>query len=155
MTIEIPGYKRLDIRHVVLDYNGTVAKDGSLPPDVKELVRELSLRYAVHVVTADTFGTVAKELEGLQVKRVVLQSDDHTREKAAFVASLGAENCAAVGNGSNDAAMLEAAALGIAVVGEEGCSALAMRNADVLTRHIADAIGLLLHPKRLVATLRR
>jgi soluble P-type ATPase len=155
MTIEIPGYKILDIRHVVLDYNGTIAKDGGLSDDVKELVRALSLRYGVHVVTADTFGTVAKELEGLQVKMVVLQSGDHTQEKAAFVASLGAENCAAVGNGSNDAAMLETAALGIAVMGEEGCSALAMKNADVLTRHIADAVGLLLHPKRLVATLRR
>ena len=51
--------------------------------------------------------------------------------------------------------MLKAAALGIAVIGHEGAAFEALAAADVVTHDIFDAIGLLLNPKRLIATLRR
>lgn len=28
MRIEIPGYKTMDLKYLILDYNGTIAKDG-------------------------------------------------------------------------------------------------------------------------------
>jgi soluble P-type ATPase len=60
----------------------------------------------------------------------------------------------AVGNGRNDRLMLEAAALGIAVIGDEGLAADAMQACDIVVRHIADALALLEDPRRLIATLR-
>ena len=61
----------------------------------------------------------------------------------------------AIGNGANDVSMLRAAALGIVVVGPEGLATEAIAAATIVTLSIADALDLLLNPKRLVATLRR
>ena len=36
MNISIPGYKELDIHNLILDYNGTIAVDGSIPQEVKD-----------------------------------------------------------------------------------------------------------------------
>ena len=44
-------------------------------------------------------------------------------DKAQYVAGLGSDRCVAIGNGANDASMLELAALGIAVLGPEGAAA--------------------------------
>ena len=35
MIIEIPGYKTLGLDYLVLDYNGTIAVDGLIPPESK------------------------------------------------------------------------------------------------------------------------
>jgi len=44
--------------------------------------------------------------------------------------------------------------LGIAVLGDEGLSVSAMKNADIVVKNISDALDLFLKPKRLMATLR-
>jgi P-type E1-E2 ATPase len=155
MQIDIPKYKILNLHSLVLDYNGTVALDGRFKKELSPLLKELALPLKLYVLTADTFGTVAQELSELPVTLQILQSRDHAAEKAAFVDGLGAEGVAAIGNGSNDASMLERAALGIAVVGEEGLSMLALNAADILVSDIARALELFLQTKRLVATLRR
>jgi soluble P-type ATPase len=153
--IEIPNFKTVDIAHIVCDYNGTIAKDGTVLPGIRPLFDRLRERYSLHVITADTFGSVKAQLEGYGASIKVLSSDDHTKEKAQFVAVLGAGSCAALGNGNNDSEMLRAAAVGIAVIGDEGCSKDALLGADMVCQNSADALALFLEPKRLVATLRR
>jgi len=152
---EIPNFKTLDITHIICDYNGTVAKDGMVYPEVKVLFETLSKNYTIHVITADTFGSVAAQLAKSPVTIKVLSSSDHTQEKADYIASLGADKCAALGNGNNDVAMLENAALGIAVLGEEGCATPTMLASTLVCKEVTDALSLFLHPKRLVATLRK
>ena len=154
-VIEIPGHRSVALRHVVLDYNGTIARDGVLLDEVRALLPALCERYKVHVITADTFGSVAAQLEGFDVRVTVLKSKDHTFEKAQYIGNLDVRHCAAVGNGSNDARMLKDAWIAIAVLGDEGCSVQALSGADVVCRNITDALGLLLNEKRLIATLRR
>jgi len=154
-VIDIPGYRILTLRHVVLDYNGTIARDGVLLDEVKALLPALCERFHVHVITADTFGSVAAQLEGFDVKVNVLASKDHTYEKALYLDRLNVQHCAAVGNGSNDARMLKDARLAIAVLGSEGCSVQALTGADIVCKTIEEALGLLLNEKRLIATLRR
>jgi len=61
----------------------------------------------------------------------------------------------ATGNGANDAGMLQAAALGMAVLGPEGLAREALQEADVVMTSVHDGLDLLPHPRRLVATLRR
>jgi len=154
LVCEIPGRGELRLEHLVLDYNGTIACDGALLPDVVERLLLLSQNLRIHLVTADTFGSVAKKTEGLPLGLTILTGSDHTKQKGALVERLGAERCAAIGNGANDAAMLEAAAVGIAVAQTEGCALSALRSADILCTSVTDALDLLLFPNRLRATLR-
>jgi P-type E1-E2 ATPase len=153
--ITIPNFKDLSLEHIVLDYNGTVARDGELLTEAKELIQELQKEFHVHIITADTFGSVQKQCRELDVTVKILASDDHTKEKADYIQELGATHCAAIGNGNNDASMLERAVLGIAVVGAEGCAASTLLKADLIVNSIQEALSLFRHPKRLVATLRR
>ena len=155
MTIEIPHYKTLDLKHLVLDYNGTLAKDGTLIEEIVPLLNALSKEYTLHVITSDTFGTVQAQVKNLNIIVKVLQSDYHTEEKSAYIQTLGAEQCIAIGNGSNDMLMLEHAALGIALIGDEGCSTRTLKSSDVVCTNIGDALALTLNPKRMIATLRQ
>ena len=74
--------------------------------------------------------------------------------KLKYVEQLGPDVTVSIGNGRNDRLMLEAAALGIAVVQEEGAAVQAVTAAVVVAPNILAALDLLLHPLRLVATLR-
>ena len=67
---------------------------------------------------------------------------------------LGADRCCAVGNGLNDAPMLRAARLGIAIVGPEGAGSAALAAAEVVCASIIAALELLLDPVTLASTLR-
>ena len=151
----IANYKEIDIQHIVCDYNGTIAKDGIVVAEVKELFTKLNESYRVHVITADTFGSVHKQLDGYGVEVVVLSSDDHTKEKEDFIISLGADSCLSVGNGNNDSSMLKTSAIGISLLGDEGCSRDTLFASDIVCKSISEALMLILHPKRLIATLRR
>ena len=155
MRIEIPNYGILEIDNIVCDYNGTIAKDGEVLLGIKEIFLELSKEFRLFVITADTFGSVKKQLEGYGAEIKILTSSDHTLEKAEFIDSLGAQSCAALGNGNNDRDMLERAAISIAVLGDEGCSIESMLRADIAVRSSLDGLSLFIEPKRLIATLRR
>ena len=153
--IEIPNFKTLHITDIVCDYNGTIASDGKVLPEIKQLFEQLSEKYTLHVITADTFGSVHSQLKAYKTKIKVLSSENHTQEKAAYVDALGAENCVALGNGNNDKEMLARAAIGISILGDEGCAKDALIHSDLSCKSISEALELLLHTKRLIATLRR
>ncbi len=155
MRIHIPHFATLNIDTIVCDYNGTLAKDGLLQPKVAGLLKRLGETFELYVITADTFGTVARHVEPLGIEVKILRSDDHTEEKRAFVESLGAWRCAALGNGNNDASMLQIAALGICILEAEGCTPRTLASSDLLCRDIQEALALFLQPRRIVATLRR
>jgi len=152
--IIIPNYKTVIVTNIVLDYNGTIAKDGVLKNEVKPLLKKLSKTYKVHVITADTFGSVQTQLKNYDVSVKILNSDDHTLEKATFIDNLNAENTVALGNGNNDALMIEQSAIGIAILGDEGCSSQTLLKSDITCKSIQDALELFLNTKRLIATLR-
>ncbi len=154
IEIRIPGGETLRFEHLVLDYNGTLARDGKLLPGVRERIEALASHLGVHVVTADTFGRAREEMAGIPCEVSVLPPEGQTGAKRDRVLGLGASGVAAIGNGRNDRLMLEAAALGIAVVEGEGAAPETVLAADVVCRSALDALDLLLEPKRLVATLR-
>jgi len=153
LVLDVPGRGQIQLSHLVLDLNGTLAVDGRVPESVARRLRALSERLHLHVVTADTFGTAAG-LTGLGARIQILPPGDHVEAKAAFVRTLGAGVTVAIGNGSNDALMLREAALGIALVGREGAAGAAVRGAEIVVTRIQDALDLLLIPTRLIATLR-
>ncbi len=153
-TLEIPGWKNLEISDLVFDYNGTLSVDGKLIPGIAEKIIQLSQQFTLHVVTADTFGKAAQELENLPCSLTILSKDNQAEAKRDYVNKLGAEHCAAVGNGRNDHLMLAGAALGIVLLQAEGTAVVTLNNADVVCKTAIDAMDLFLQPKRLKATLR-
>ena len=154
ISIDIPGHVGLEISHLVLDYNGTLALDGELLPGVAERLGDLSGELTIHVITADTFGCARKNLEGLPVSLVIVPALDQVIAKVEYIGKLGVARVVAIGNGRNDLRMVEAAALGIAVLQGEGSSVETVLKADVVSTSILDALDLLRRPKRLIATLR-
>ncbi|WP_227763422.1 HAD family hydrolase [Zhaonella formicivorans] len=154
IKVDIPGKGELQLKHLVLDYNGTLACDGNVLPGVKEKLNLLAEQLSVYIITADTFGKCREQCSGIKAEIKILKKPLGAREKEEFVISLGSGNVVAIGNGSNDGLMLAKAALGIIVLGPEGAAVKALQQADVLVKDINDGLDLLLYPKRLVATLR-
>lgn len=154
LRLDIPGFRAFALEHLVLDFNGTLAADGKLLAGVRSRLRALARTLELHVLSADTFGTVRAQLARLPCRVVVLAARHQDRAKAAYVRRLGARHTVCVGNGRNDRRMLQAAALGIAVLGAEGAAAEALREADLVMPGIREALDALRHPRRLVATLR-
>jgi soluble P-type ATPase len=130
IEVEVAG-AAYHVEHVVLDFNGTIAYEGQVDPGVLERMNELSTSVTLHVV----------------------RSEDHTAEKAAYVAALSGRSVA-IGNGANDAGMLDAADVAMAVIGPEGCAGLLLARADIVLPNITAAFAILLQPTMLRATLR-
>jgi soluble P-type ATPase len=155
IELDIPGRGNIQLFHLVLDVNGTIAKDGQLLDRLARSLVGLKDRLDLHLVTADTYGRQAAIDLALAVRAVRLEREGQAEQKAALVRSLGAHTVVAMGNGANDALMLAEAAIGIAVLGDEGLAVAAMQAADILVRDIYDGLDLIERPTRLVATLRR
>jgi len=153
INIEIPGWENFSIENIVLDLNGTIATDGKISAEVKERIKSLSQKIKVYILTADTQGTASEEGKDIGIELVKIPAEDSKNKKFEFLKNLNLERTIAIGNGNNDQLILREAALGIAVMGDEGLSSLAMKNADILVKNVLDALDLLLKPKRLIATL--
>ena len=154
ITVNIPGWRNVDIENVVLDLNGTIATGGKISPAVKDRINTLCQKVRVYVLTADTQGTAATETADTKVQLVKIPGQNSRDGKRDFLDTINPESTVVIGNGSNDCLVLKDAALGIAVLGEEGVSVLAIREADILVKSISDAFDLFLKPERLIATLR-
>lgn len=150
----IPGFGRLRLEHLVLDFNGTLARDGVLLEGVAQALHDLSRSLAIHVLTADSFGTARSALAGLPCAVSVLSGERQDEAKRQYIDRLGPERTVCIGNGRNDRYMLADAALGIVVIGEEGAAIEALLAAKVACPSIQSALALLQQPLRLVATLR-
>jgi P-type E1-E2 ATPase len=155
IELDIPGRGTFKLEHLVLDVNGTIAKDGRLMEKVAKSLSALKDRLIIHLVTADTYGKQDHIDLMLGLRAVRLHPGEEARQKGDYVRGLGAEKVIAVGQGANDAEMLKAAAVGIAVMSEEGLAVEALTSASVVMPNIHEAFNLLEFPSRLVATLRR
>ena len=154
IQIDIPGFGKLSLLHAVFDYNGTLATDGKMIENVRERLVKLGEIIDIHVITADTFGMAASQLKGIPVKLHILKKTNEDEQKQKYIKSLGPDKVAAFGNGNNDRSMLQAARIGVAVIGKEGCSAKAIQSSDIIVTSILDGLDLLLQSLRCKATLR-
>lgn len=154
MIIEVPGYQTLDIRKLLLDYNGTIAVDGLIRESVKERLKELSEQFEIFILTADTHGTARKQCENLGVRVHTFPVGDAMDYKLRILEEEDSSHCACIGNGRNDRKMFEKAALSIGVIDKEGAYMKTLNAADLCVTSSEDALDLLRYPKRLIAGLR-
>ena len=136
ISVPVPGWGELSIEYVMVDFNGTAALDGKLKKEVKEVIDKISRYVKVFVITADTYETADSELGSANVTFIKVGKSASGEEKAKVVRELGPEKIVAIGNGANDALMLKEAALGIAVIGEEGCSTALIKEADLVVTDV-------------------
>jgi len=153
LEIDVPGFGHVRVEHLVSDFTDTLSVNGRLLPGVKELLNNVSQVVKLHVVTADTFGTAQGALAGVDCAMTILSGEAMDVQKEEYVRGLGADHVMAIGNGNSDRKMLAAARIGIAVIEGEGCLVNAVLNAEIVVRSIHDALGFLLDPQRLKATL--
>lgn len=154
IDVSIPGHGTLQLKYLVMDYNGTMAIDGILISGLSEMLEQLYDRLDVHILTADTFGKVRSETSHMQAQVSVLPVENQDTGKLDYIKKLGPEFTVCIGNGRNDRHMLKNAGLGIALIQEEGAHMDTLLSADIVCRDILSALNLLIHTKRLVATLR-
>jgi len=152
IVIAVPGERPIVVSHAVVDFNGTLARDGNLLPGVAARLRKLGRQLRIAVVTADTFGKARSALKGLPVAVEIVETG---HDKLRLLRRLGPSHTVAIGNGRNDVAIMQKAAVGIVVIGPEGAAGEAVHAADILVRDIRDGLDLLLQPLRLKATYRR
>ena len=154
IKIDIPGSRTIEAEHLVLDFNGTIAIDGRFIDGVLGLLVQVSANLKVHVLTADTFGTVQNELKGLPVCIKIIEPGQQIQQKLDYVNSLGSSRVIAIGNGKNDHLMLRESALSIGIIQAEGAYSQIFFDTQIICSSINDALSLLINPKRLIATLR-
>lgn len=154
IELDIPGFGAVKLQHLVTDFTGTLSFDGQLIPGVKERLNSLSESLSLHVLTSDTFGTAKFELKDVNCETHVLEGEYHDLQKEEYVERLGAISVVAFGNGNNDRKMLRVARIGIAVTEGEGAAVDILMAGEVHVTSIIAGLDLLLHPKRLNATLR-
>jgi len=154
IKIDIPGSRTIEAEHLVLDFNGTIAIDGRFIDGVLGLLVQVSANLKVHVLTADTFGTVQNELKGLPVCIKIIEPCQQIQQKLDYVNSLGSSHVIAIGNGKNDHLMLRESALSIGIIQAEGAYSQIFFDTQIICSSINDALSLLINPKRLIATLR-
>lgn len=155
MKIDIPNYKTVKIKNLVLDFNGTLANGGIVKDSTKDLLLLLKDKVDIYVVTADTFGTVKDQLKCIDINYHIISKENGSKDKESFVLDLSKKNTVAIGNGHNDVLMIKAAEIGICIAGTEGCFTQTLLASDIVIDDIDNALLLLLDKNKLIATLRK
>lgn len=155
IELNVPGRGTLKLHYLVCDVNGTLALDGRLLEGVARGFKTLRDRLEIHLVSADTFGTVEQINHQLEARVHIIPPGDETAQKGEFIKHLGAEHVIAIGQGANDCAMLQSAAVGICILSREGAASETLKSADVVVPDIVAALELLEKPLRMIATLRK
>ncbi len=153
LKIKIPGREELNLNHLILDYNGTIAEDGLIIESIRLRLARLSEYLSICVITADTHGTAAQRCQELPLRVLTFPTTQVGQIKAEEAKKLSG-GVVTIGNGFNDIQMSDAADLSICVIGREGCCGALLSHCDVVVTSIDDALDLLIKTDRLRATLR-
>lgn len=63
LKVDVPSYKALELQHLALDMNGTLALDGQLLPGVIERIECLRDTLVISLISADTHGGLAENAD--------------------------------------------------------------------------------------------
>ncbi len=153
ISIQRPGQFPIEIEHLILDYEGTLAMDGRIHPKAKDKINLLSKRLKIYILTKGEKEKVEERLRRVKAEVRFLNEEEASQEKINLLRSIGPEKTVAIGNGTDDAQLLEEAGFGICVIGKEGASGEALKRADLVVTDILNGLDFLLKPLRQKATL--
>jgi len=153
INIQRPGQKPLEIDFILVDFEGTLASDRRVHPKAKDKINLLSKRTKIYILTKEEKERVEEVLKKVKAEIIYLTEGESSQKKLHLLRQLGATRTVAFGNGVEDGPMIAEAGFGICVIGKEGASAEAVKNADVVFTDILDALDFLLKPLRQRATV--
>lgn len=153
ITIQRPGQEPLEIDFILIDFEGTLASDRRVHPKAKDKINLLSKRTKIYILTKEEKERVEGVLKKVKAEITYLTEGESSQKKLDLLRQLGAGRTVAIGNGVDDGLMIGEAGLGLCVVGKEGASSEAVKNADIVFTDILDALDFLLKPPRQRATL--
>ena len=153
ISIQRPGQEPSEIDFILLDFEGTLASDRRVHPKTKDKINLLSKRTKIYILTKGEKEGVEEALKKVKAEIVYLDEGKSSQQKLDLLRQLGVSRTVAVGNGVDDAPMMEEAGFSLCVIGKEGTSSEAMDKADVVFMNILDALDFLLKPLRQKATL--
>jgi soluble P-type ATPase len=155
ISIARPGQDNLEIEFILIDFEGTLASDRRVHPKAKDKINLLSKRTKIYILTKEEKILTEEALKKVKAEIVYVTEGEASQRKLDLLRRLGAMRCVAIGNGVDDAPMIQEAGLGIAVMGKEGTFSEVMKKADVVFINILDALDFLLKPLHQRATLGR
>ncbi len=153
IVIQRPGQDLLEMDFILMDFEGTLAQDRRVDPKAKDKINLLSKRMKIYILAKGEKEVVEDVLKKVKAEVIYLREREPAQRKLSLLRQLGARRTVAIGNGVDDALMLEEAGLGICLLGREGASVEAMQKADVVVTNILDALDFILKPLRQEATL--
>jgi soluble P-type ATPase len=153
IPIQRPGHGDLQIEVILIDFEGTLASDRRVHPKAKDKINLLSKRAKIYILTKEEKERLEEVLKKIKAEIIYLTEGESSQKKLDLLRQLGATGTVAIGNGVDDGPMIREAGLGVCVIGKEGVSAEAVKNADVVFTDILDALDFLLKPLRQKATL--
>ncbi len=153
ISIERPGQDHLEIDFILIDFEGTLASDRRVHPKAKDKINLLSKRAQIYILTKGEKELVEERLRKVRAELTYLQEAGASQQKLDLLRRLGASRTIAIGNGVDDASMIEEAALGVCILSKEGTCSETMKKADLVFMNILDALDFLLKPLRQKATL--
>jgi len=154
ITIHRPGRDVLEIESILIDFEGTLASDRRVHPKAKDKINLLSKRAKIYILTRQGKEDIEPILRRVKAEVVYLNEGESSPQKLEWLNASGGPRTVSIGNGVDDASLIEKAGLGICVIGREGTTGEALRNADLVFTDILDALDFLLKPLRQEATLR-
>jgi P-type E1-E2 ATPase len=155
IAIQRPGQEPLEIEFILIDFEGTLASDRRVHPKAKDKINLLSKRTKIYILTQGEKEVVAEVLKRVEAEIIYITEGTASQQKLDLLRKLEANKTIAIGNGVDDAPMLEEAGLGICIIGKEGTSVEAIKKADIVVTNILDALDFLLKPLHQKATLGR
>jgi soluble P-type ATPase len=155
IILQRPGRNPLEIEFILLNFEGTLATDRRIHPKAKDKLNLLGKRSKIYILAKGEQEAIREILKKMKAEVVYLTEGEVSQGKLDLLRQLGAARTVAIGNGADDAAMIEEAGLGICIIGKEGTSVEAIKKADVVFTDILDALDFLLKPLRHQATLGR
>jgi soluble P-type ATPase len=153
IRIERPGRGPLEIEFILIDFEGTLAQDRRIHPKAKDKINLLSKRAKIYVLAKGEKEFLNEAFRKVNIEPFYSKEGETTQPKLDLLRQLGVAKTIAIGNGVDDAQLLEEACLGICVAGREGASGEAIRKADLVVSNIIDALDFLLKPLWQKATL--
>ena len=147
------GQEPLDVDFIVMDFDGTLASDGRVHPKAKDKMNLLAKRVKIYILAKGEGKRVEDVLKKVRAEVVYIAEGGASQAKLDLLRQLGGSRTVAIGNGVEDAPMIEEAGLGICMLSQEGTAASTLQKADLVFTSILNALDFLLKPLRQKATL--
>lgn len=152
MIYNVPEVGEIEINTIVLDLNGTLSVNGSIPNGVKEKLSKLKeMGIAIILFTGDQRGTAKDLCEEYGIEFIRTKSG---KEKEQAMEKFDPETTAAIGNARIDIGTFKHAKVSIATLQSEGIHANILSHVDVVVPSINDALDFFIEKNTFAATMR-